>query len=448
MGLVAEIGKALRASPKREPNLTSAAVAANQGRVGKGNVRMYRDWARGSTWVRGAINIRNNQIATAEWDVVPIDPNRRYSVRLQQQLRELFSRPNPVDKTFARWAMKVNEDLLTLDAGSIEKDRSLDGVVRQLHAVDGGEIKVNALWDGDPRESRYYWCPGGGEPKVSYLDRDLVYVMQNPISYLPVGVAPLETLKYVIDALLSGDAFNIRQVKSAAPDGMLDLGEGANDKQVDAFRSYWLAEVAGKGAMAFIGGTKGAKFTPFRSSNKDMQFLEWETFLVRQVAICFGLSPQDLGITFDVNRSQGEVLDQQTEDRGQRPLMGTLQEYFTEGIVHDEGFGGPDNNLAFRFKALSLKETKAKSDINEKSLAGAPWTLVDEARQESGRAPLGGKLGQMLLMKVANGVVSIDPNDIPTAREYLELMANKGGGAPAAGSPPIDGSEPPEAPES
>ena len=55
--------------------------------------------------------------------------------------------------------MKVVEDILTLDAGVIEKVRSLDGVTRQMWPVDGGKVKVNALWDGDPEEPRFFWYP-------------------------------------------------------------------------------------------------------------------------------------------------------------------------------------------------------------------------------------------------------------------------------------------------
>jgi phage portal protein BeeE len=420
-----EFIRALRTSPKRDPIATaSAVVTSNSAQMGKANVHMFRNWARGSEWVRAAINIRNNQIATAEWDIVPVDETKRYSKRLQEQLRRLFSDPNPEDNSFAPFAMKVVEDILTLDAGVIEKERSLDGTVRRVWSVDGGKIKVNALWDGDPEETRFYWYPlynGDVKDAVPFKSRDMVYLMQNPVSYMPLGVSPLETLKYAIDAMLAGDEYNVRQVRGAAPDGMIDLGEGANDKQVNEFRRYWMAEVAGKGAMAFVGGSKGAKFHPFRQSNRDMQFLEFQVWYVRKVAAVMGLSPQDLGLTMDINRANAEQQAEQTEDRGQRPLMALVQEGLTREIVWDEQFGGEDNNLAFRFKRLNLKESMSKASINEKALGGAPWKTIDEARIDDGRAPIGGKLGNSLVMKVANGVVLLG-EDTPTAGELMKLQ--------------------------
>jgi phage portal protein BeeE len=443
VGAVSSIIRAFRSSPARASD-TSAAVAVNQGRIGQPNVRTYRAWSRGSTWVRAAINIRNDQIATAEWDIVPLDDTKRYSKRLQDQLRELFAEPNRTDGDFGTFVSKVNEDVLALDQGIIEKERSLDGVVRRIHASDGGDFKVNAKWDEDPRGIRYFWCPGGTwPPRDEFADRDIVHLMQNPRSDLPIGIPPLETLQGVIEDLLYGRDFQSRQVRGAAPDGLLDLGEGAGEKQINGFRNYWMSELAGKGAVGFIGGSKGAKFIPFRGSNRDMQFLEWNIWLVRQVAITFGLSAQDLSLTMDINRANAESETDRTEDKGLRPLMGKTQDFLTRGIVWDEGFGGKENNLAFRFTRLNLKESSEKAAINEKALGGAPWKTVDEARKDDGRAPIGGALGEQLLMKLANGVVVLEKDNMPTAREYLDLMAKKDD---AAMGPPEEDGPPPEQP--
>jgi hypothetical protein len=228
--------------------------------------------------------------------------------------------------------------------------------------------------------------------------------MANPRTYSVMGLSPLETLKLTIDAELNGSQYNTRQVTNAAPDGMLDLGETARPEQVEGFKSYWLSEVAGKGAMAFIGGSKGAKFVPFRGSNRDMQYQEWLVYLVRKVAAVYGLSPQDLGLTMDVNRANAETQADMTEDRGLRPLLALGQDFMTREIVWDESFGGPENNLAFRFLRLNIKESMSKASINKLALAGMPWKPINEARMDDGRPPMG------------------DPND--ENNPYNKLMAN------------------------
>jgi phage portal protein BeeE len=311
------------------------------------------------------------------------------------------------------------EDILVLDAGTIEKERTLGGAIAALHAVDGAKVKVSALWDGNPDETRYWWCP---TPlyEVAFKNEDLVYIMANPRTYSVMGLSPLETLKQTVDAEILGSQYNTRQVTNAAPDGMLDLGEGARPEKVEEFKSYWLAEVAGRGAMAFIGGTKGAKFVPFRGSNRDMQYREWLDYLVRKICAVYLISPQDLGLTFDINRSTSETQMEMTEDQGLRPLLALVQDYFTREIVWDDSLGGPDNNLAFRFTRLNIKESMSKANINKLALAGMPYKTVNEARQDEGRAPIGevnddSNPYNKLMANTPLGMVLLE--DIPTARE-------------------------------
>jgi len=418
-------------SPKADLSNASAAVSIQlPAKVGKTNVALYRHWAEHSEWVRAAINIRKSQVSQSEWDIGPFDPDKEYPVRQANRLRELFKSPNPKDGDFRTFIEQVVEDLLVLDAGCIEKVDSLVGQTTELWPVDGATVKVSRYWDGDPEEPRYFWFPDH-QQRAAWRNDEFVYMMQNARTYTPVGLSPLETLKVAIDAELSGMNYNKRQVEKAAPDGMMDLGEGVRPEQVEEFKAYWNAEVAGQGAMAFIGGSKNPKFIPFKGSNRDMQFLEWQIYLVRKIAGVFMLTPQDLGVTFDVNRSSSEVQQENSEDRGLRPLLGLIAASLTREVVWSDDFGGPNNNLAFRFTRLNMKETLSRAQINDKALAGMPWKTIDEARREDGREPLGGMYSK-LMANTPRGVVVLD--DIPTAREVAAQDSGDGNGS-SSGSP-------------
>jgi HK97 family phage portal protein len=405
-----------KSSPKKIPTAVAGLAFPEGKQVGKTNAHLFRHWAAHSEWVNAAIKVRRTQVSSAEWDIVPANPDiKRDNKRLAFRIKELLETPNPESDSFRAFIEKVVEDVLTLDAGVIEKIPNLRGEIAELWPVDAAYVKVSSIWDGDPAEPRYFWYPPGTmKPTAFWLNDEMMYMMANPRTYSVVGLSPLETLKSAIDAELSGDEYNRRQVTAAAPDGMLNLGENIRPEQVEQFKGYWLSEVAGKGAMAFLGGTKNPEFIPFRQSNRDMQFLEWQTYLVRKIAAVFQISPQDLGINFDVNQSTSEVMQENTEDRGLRPLLGLLQEYITREVVWHEGFGGPDNNLAFRFTRLNLKETTSKASINKLALAGIPWKTVNEARKEDGREPLGSEYDK-LIMSVSTGAVTLE--DVPTARE-------------------------------
>lgn len=413
---------ASRTSPAVLPQSVAAALTRTwDGRVPIGNAAMYRYWAKYSEWIRGAVNIRRSQISSAEWDIVPYDQRKPYSKRLQQRVKRQFQRPNPTNTSYRSFVEPVVNDLVILDAGVIEKVRNLYGELLELYPVDAAQIRVNALWDGDPKNYRYYWYPDG-QPRAAFTSQDMVYMMTNPRTEWPIGLPMLETLKLTIEAELSAHEYNRRQVEGAAPDGVLDLGEGISKEQVDAFQAYFAAEIAGQGTLGFIGGGKGAQFIQFRDSNREMQFLEWQIYLVRKIAVVMGITPQDLGITFDVNRSTSETQIQISEDRGLRPLMSVVQEYFTQEIVWDQAYGGPDNNLAFRFTALNLKESTARANINQTALAGVPWRYVNEARIAEGREPIPELEGKLIM---ATPMGALDISDVPTVREYLDMQAAK-----------------------
>ena len=443
--LVAYVNKSQKpkATPDKVPVLvatsnSAAAIAGytTRGRVGKSNVPQLRSWAEHSEWVRAAVNIRKSQIASAEWDIVPASPTEpEVNLTMQSRIRELLTTPNAKADSFRNFIEPLIEDILVLDAGVIEKVRTVGGDLVELWGVDGGTVKVSALWDGDEKEYRYFWYPDWQE-RAAWLNDEMIYMMMNPSTYRVVGLSPLETLKLTIDAEISSSEYSRKQVTQAAPDGVLHLGEGARPEDVDKFKSYWDAEVAGRGALAFLGGTKAPAFIKFNDSNRDMQFQEWNTYLVRKIAAVFAISPQDLGITYDINRATSEVQMQQTEDRGLRPLMSLIQDYLTREIVWDKSFGGPENGLAFRFLALNLKESKQQADINKAALAGFPWKTPNEARIDDGREPLGPEYDD-LFMVTPTGAVRLA--DVPTAREVLD--AQKARREPAPAEPSSGGSK-------
>ncbi len=430
MGAILDLIRAPRTSPKAVPQGTATVMHTWDGKVGKADARMYRHWSIHSEWIRGAVNIRRSQVSSAEWDIVPFNKNRPVSTRLQKEVRQFFQRPNPANDSFRSFIEPIVEDIIVLDAGVVEKVRSLTGDLVELWPVDGATIKVNANWDGNPDEPRYFWYPDYKE-RAQFKTSDMIYMMANRRSNSPVGLSALETLKNTIEAEIMGHTYNTRQVAGAAPDGLLDLGEGMTEPDVRKYRAYFESEVAGRGSIGFIGGSKGAQWIPFRKDNREMQFLEWQIYLVRKMCVVMGLTPQDLGLTFDINKSTSEVQIQISEDRGLRPLMTLLQDYLTQEVIWDDAFGGVENNLCFRFTALNLKESSAKAVINEKALAGVPWRYINEARLEEGREPIPGMEGK-LIMETPLGAVDI--SDVPTVREIVELQAKKKESAPPAAS--------------
>lgn len=418
MGLRDRITDALQTSPRRIPSSAAVGVlSTDRGRVSPPNVRQLRHWSERSEWIRSALNIRKAQVSGAEWDITSHDPDGKpIDAGLAREIKERLEFANPKAESFRTFIEKVVEDILVLDAGSVEIEPNMRGEPLYFHDVDGGTMRVNSLWDGtSPDEPRYYWYPDGFA-RAAFRNDEFIYIMETPRTNSVVGLSKLETLRLSIDAELEGHAYNARQVRNAAPDGLLHLGEGAKQENIDNFRAFWQAE-QGRGAMAITGGTKLPSFIKFHDSNADMQFLEWQIYLVRKIAAVMGMDPGDLGIGMDINRSTAEVRDSQTEDRGIRPLLDLLRAHITREIVWHPSFGGQANNLAFKWTKLNLKESLARAQINKLAVAGMPTDTVNEARKRDGKEPLGPEF-DALMMVTPQGAFQL--TDLPTMREWME----------------------------
>lgn len=363
-------------------------VSRRGGYVTNTNAGVYRAWSEASPWVRAAIDILRDQVSSAEWDIIPLDREGKRNVRLGKRIRELLEQPNPRD-SFWEFIQMMIEDLCVLDAGVAEKVRTPMGDLVELWPVAGEFVWVNARWDGsDPDQIRFIFAPDGNN-RGEFKNSDLIYGMQNPRANSAVGLSPLEVLKQTIDAEMRGSSYNAKMVMGAPPEGVLNIGESASPTDVVSAKHEWESEILGQSNFAIIGGYKAPSWISFRSTNQEMQFREWLDYLVRQHAIVFGLSPMDLGITFDVNRSTADAQSDNTEGRGLKPLMAMLGKLITRHVVQDDSYGGKENNLQFVWTALNIKESQAKANINKVALGSTPWKTVNEARIMEGRQPLG-----------------------------------------------------------
>lgn len=424
-------------------------VGQNAPLVWQSNSQTYRMWSL-TPWVRAAIKIRREQIASADWDIVQYDHDGPRNVRLSKRIRSLLEEPNERSDSFHSFAQELLEDILVLDAGAAEKVRYPDGTIAELWPTPGEFIAVDPKWDGSvDTKPRYYYIPDG-QVRATFVNADMMYMMDNPRTISSIGISPIEVLKTTIDSEMAAMYYNRRQVLGAAPDGVLNIGESALPDDVQKAKLDWNARVAEGGAVQIIGGYKQPSWMPFRTSNRDMQFREWVDLLLRCIAVTYGLSPMDLGITFDVNRSTAEQQAENTEDRGLRPLLDLFQRYLTKNVVWDEGFGGRANNLAFRFSALNLNETKAKADINKIALGGTGWKTVNEARIMDGRQPLGdlnddNNIFNHILLMTPKGLLDLTVSEYVGEDQLAQLAIDAKTAATTAESNAAAADQPPKA---
>lgn len=374
-------------------NSPYARAAVGQGGVMKRSVQQLRRWSRTNPWIRAAINLRRQQVSRARWDIVDLDGNSTPNQKIVDELRYMFRHPNSRGDSFRSFIEPVVEDLLVLDQGCIEVELTRGSRVgatgskkiANLWPKDAGFIAFDQDWDGTKKnDPRYFELDATGKIVAEYQNQEMVVLICNPVTYSPLGLSPLEVLAETIEADLAAASYNSKSVMQAAPPGIIDLGEGIRPDQVDQFKAYWEAEIGGKSMVAIVGGGKGVKWTPLGASNRDMQFMEWQIYLARKICAVFGVQPQDIGISFDVNRSSAEVGAAFTADNGIAPLLDLIAEYLTREIIWRF-----DETLRFAYTDVGRASQSAIAEYYKAALGGLPWLRLNDALKERGQDGIG-----------------------------------------------------------
>lgn len=424
-------------APKRDslvyPNLMqqNQGIQAHKRLAYKPTPRNLRWFAR-SPYARRAINTIKNPIAMLEWEITPKDGIEMNS-ELERQIRVAtfcFEHPNH-DDTTRTFLEQLTEDML-LGAGAAELQ--LGGDPERplwMFPVDGLTVQIYPMWDGrNPDEARYCQIAGYGNfvgntqgGQVANLrDDELMYIRPNPTTATPFGIGPLEVAFNTVSRILGVSEFAGNVATNSRPSIGIDLGDGATDQTLAAFRAYWRNEVEGQGNMPVFamtstssdGKTRGPEVLRFYPEGDDGLYLKYQEFLQREIAAAFDISPQNLGLERDVNRSTGEVSSDRDVKQAIKPHAHALQEHFTnQGIVKKLGF----TQLRFKFRGIEVDDEMTLAKVFETDYRNNAMT-PNEYRKRRGWKPLSHQFADLIKADVdiavsaAKGTAIVDDPDL------------------------------------
>jgi hypothetical protein len=353
----------------------------------KPNAGTLRQWARRNEFLRTAINRRKRQIAQAKWRLVRRDrPNDAPDPAVEKAVKDLFDIVNPKGESLRSLFDQVIEDVLILDAGCIEKEKTLGGDILALYGVNGATIMPDPDWDGsDLTKPRYYQIIVGAKP-IPLRNDQLVYIMANPSTHSPVGWSPTETLYHVIRAELFGEQYDFEQLQRYAPQGLLYLG-GMTKEQADAFRAYFDAEIAGQDNIAFLGdggalNAKPPQFIPFKGDTFETR-LAYKKWLATKIAAVFEMDLMVFNLSDAIHKSIGKNLMQRT-DEGATGLATLVSEFVTREIVWEID---PTRRHKFEFDDLNDRDAMAQAQIDQIRMSTGQ-TFPNELRARDGLDPV------------------------------------------------------------
>ncbi|MDW3683096.1 phage portal protein [Cupriavidus sp. CV2] len=367
-------------------------------------------------YARRAINYIKNPIAQLEWEVSPI-PGVKGNRALQQQIEVVtncLKSPNR-DDSFRSFVEQLVEDLLIGAAGTYEHQVGSDPArPLWMWPVDALSIQIYPGWAGGRSEARYCQVIGygnvGGVQGNDLTNDELVYIRMDPNTSSPYSSGPLEVAFQSINRQLGVGEYAGQLTTNAQPENLLNF-PGMDSTTLQSFRNYWRDDIEGQGQTP-ITGFDGAEILKLRGTNDDALFLKYQEFVIREIAIAFGISPMKLGVVQDVNRSTAEVSDDADWDVTITPLARLIQSYINRKSIHGRlGF----SQIWFRFLGLDRDDEQATADIYTKYYQNNAIT-PNQQREKLGQPPMESSWGDMtyadvqIAIKGAQGAKAMNPD--------------------------------------
>ena len=397
------------------PGYTFLNVDEKDAPKGVPNARTLRRWGDEVAWVRKAILVLRNQVANADIDILPRNPQKKADTKIQNVLARLFQQPNRMRQNWSEILGSVVEDIEVLDRGCLEKVQTVGRRPTELYALNGAGLKIYPSWDGDPETPHYlYQEPDVYSAGRPLLNDECVVMMMNVATYR-FGLSPVQVLIEEIQADVAAMKQMKRTVSMKPPAHLINL-PGFGNPSMRELKKRYLSEFAGKEDLFLVATDpdKLAQVFSLVTSAKDAQFLDLQIYLARKIGVLFGVSPAKLGILMDANRANTDTQQDIDEDVGLMPLYYCIERYLNREVVSDYAPQYPDGrsnydalNLRAVFPIVSesqrLKHIARVADALAKGLAGLPFMTLNMALAIIGEEPMDG--GNTIYAPTASGPV-------------------------------------------
>lgn len=321
------------------------------------------------------------QIALKDKETKMTDAQKKRAKEIEDFFLKTGWKRNKIRKdNFNTFLRKITRDSLTLDVLTFEKVGTFGASVRgkqdvsEIWAMDGATIELvvnNPIGEGSTSEIPVYKPETrsgiknigdiayvqkvNGRITAEYTEDELAFAIRNPrtdLDYVDFGMSELETLMEIVTGIVNGVRYNTSYFShSSLPQGVLEIVGRYKDEHLQAFKRHWKTltdGASGKWSVPVMGLEEGQgfKFTPFKTSNRDMEFNEFLEFLFNITCAVYQIDPNEVGFkswTSSNSMSSSDNTEAKitsSQDKGFVPLMDFLSDTFNSEIIDliDEDF--------------------------------------------------------------------------------------------------------------
>jgi hypothetical protein len=343
--------------------------------------------------------------------------------------------PDPWFTNIRSWeklAKSFLMDMLVIDRGVIVKLRDANGELRGLMPIDGATLRPVINKFGTFNDDYAYVQVVHGSPHVYLKKDDVIILMMNPMTdlkYFGYGLSNMETLYTAVlsDIFIDKGNLDFYRKGGSIPEGFISIEpppsrEGMiqqiDQEQLETIQRHLQAIMMGDFTQVPIVSGGRISWIDFKGKRRDMQFKELAEYLTRKICAVYQVSPQDVGVVSDVNRSSAAVQAEMTKSKGLRTLMGVISEYVTSHVINEIR---PEKDLKLWFDDDDLERRRTEWSMNQQQLVSG-GIVINEWRAKQGLHP-----------------VPWGNTPLQGLRNWIPEEEEQGAGGMPAGLPPLPG---------
>jgi len=385
---------------------------------------------------RMAIETRKDQIERLEWEIGVLDDGDDDVAATADQEKRIkaateFWRHPDGDRPFGTWLRELLEDMLAIDAPTLEVLRNRDGSIRALDIVDGSTIKL--LIDHTGRRPKppapAFEQVIHGRPWRLFTADEIIYTPRNKRPGHIYGYSPVEQILMFINIALRRQVMQLNWfTEGNVPRGLITSPDGWSSKQIAGFQQWFDSTMAGNLSerSKSVWAPFGSKYQSIKDPPLKDEMDEW---LARVVMFAFSLPPD--AFIRQRNRSTSETARQTAQEEGLGPLLLWVKRLVDEVLQKRMGH----KDLEFRWQELNETDPQVQATILEGYVKNGINT-INEARDTLGLEPVEG--GDDAMFVLATGPVLLkhaDQGSEHTTNPPPPFNPMAAAGAPGQSSP-------------
>lgn len=333
-----------------------------------------------------AIAYRVDDIASQPWSIIP---KKQGATIADARIDEATLRMQEIDgkQRFSVWIRKAAREVLVTDALSIYPRKTRKGEYLGFRLIDGKTIRPLADIHGnepDPPAPAYQQVLYG-KPWWEGTCDELLYRPMNVRNGSRYGRSPTEDLVLTINRALRRQSFDLSYYSdSNIPEALVPAPGDMDAEQVKTLQDWFdsiVSQPNRRRKMHFVPSLRGTIGAfQFKQPILDPAV---EEFLDRRTLARFGVPPNELGFTVDVNRSTGDT----QENVNERRRLALMQ--FISGLITDllALFGYAD--LMFQFHAEKPAEDKKLQAELDEIYVRIGRDSIDDLQERDGKKRIG-----------------------------------------------------------